>query len=130
MLINKNYIKYIYLYKNTYPHYNIFLSRYDSSLFTYSYLKPLNKQQIYQNYLKTYLFKFNLNTKYLFLFTMYIIYSKLNTFFNSFFFKFHIDTIRQKNLQYWEHLVIIKILKSNKESLNIKDKYRFIALLV
>lgn len=65
-------------------------------------------------YIQFYNLKFALKTKYLFLFTIYILFSKLQIFFNGFSFKFHVFLKKQKK---------ITILRAPCNHKNSKEQY-------
>jgi len=106
MLISKKFIVYTYFRSQTfnlriisklfYLLYIGFVLSENILKINYYLLKNWHNQITTVNYAQTYILKFNLNTKYLFLFTLYIIYSKLHSFVNSFFFQFNIMTTKHK----------------------------------
>jgi len=121
MLISKKFLKY------TYFEYQGFTLKIQSKKKLYllfipvslaENIKVLNQSSLKLksdiNYEQSYIFKFNLNTKYLFLFTIYVIYSKLNTVINSFFFQFNILSIKQKKFT---------ILRAPCNHKNSKEQY-------
>jgi len=100
MLINLKLIHYLYYKYDKIEILNIFLPlfRKIKKFITYLgfllfYAKEIIKPSLYKN---NYELEFKINTKYLFLLTIYIIYSKLNNIINHFFFKFNVNVKKQK----------------------------------
>ena len=73
------------------------LFQFKNSFILYKNLfENFNWIKLNKNYINKYAIKLKALTKYLFLFTSYIIYSKLNNVINIFFFKFHLLSKKQK----------------------------------